>query len=86
MGIYGVKYKEAVVRLEQQAQDEVVSVHNRNIYRVKYYSSVLISPVIHPCVHDQRTPHTGLQFWNQSVVTHPIFLTSTRLSSAAIRP
>lgn len=26
MGIYGIKYKEAVIRLEQQAQDEVVSV------------------------------------------------------------
>jgi len=25
MGIYGVKYKEAVGKLEQQAQDEVVS-------------------------------------------------------------
>lgn len=31
MGIYGVKYKEAVGKLEQQAQDEVVSRWNNGV-------------------------------------------------------
>jgi amphiphysin len=44
MGIYGVKYKEAVVRLDQQAQDELV-----RIQAIEPHTTVI------PCQHSPLT-------------------------------